>query len=396
MQIPERPSNEQERLQAVSEYNLIDTLPEEDYDSISKLVAKICNVPIALITLLDCDRNFFKSHYGVDFSEAPRDISFCGHAILSDDPIFIIEDARIDERFVNNPIVLHADAVFYAGVLLINPQGYVLGTLCIFDHHPRVLTEDQKSALIILSKQVVNLMELRRQNIQLEAAKNQLAQHNLELKNFASHVSHDLKSPLANIISLTNFLKEDLSGKLSESSTEYLTYIEESAFILKDYIDGILKHYQSSELLAEDKVDVKLSDLCSEISHLLVSKDDILECNGAENIKKVNKSALTQILINLVDNALKHNDKSQRTVKINYIEDLQNHKFLVSDNGIGIIQDEHENIFKLFNTISHDNSQSSTGIGLHTVKNLAAKLHGDISVTSEVGSGSVFTLTISK
>lgn len=396
MQIPERPINEQQRLQAVSEYNLIDTLAEEDYDSISKLVANICDVPITLITILGEDRNFFKSHHGIDFSESPRDISFCGHAILSEEPLFIVEDARIDDRFSENPLVLHAGAVFYAGVLLVNPEGYVLGTLCVFDHEARILTESQKSALLILGKQVVNLMELRKQNIRLELAQKQLIQHNSELKDFASHVSHDLKSPLANIISLTKFLKEDLDGTLSGSSAEYLEYIEESAFILRDYIDGILKHYQANELLRADRQELKLSEICAEIKHLLFSKNDQLEFEGADKIVNINKSALTQILFNLVDNALKYNDKSDRKVKIKYIDNGENHKFLVSDNGVGISEEQKDSIFDLFATIPHENIKPSTGIGLHTVKNLATKLNGDISVTSKVGVGSVFTLTLAK
>ncbi len=396
MIIPKLPKNETQRLEAVIQYDLLDTLPEVDYDNITRLISSICNVPISLITLLDQDRNYFKSHYGVSFQDSPRDISFCAHAIVSDEPIFIIEDARIDERFMQNPLVLQAGAVFYAGVTLKNPQGYSLGALCIFDHQPRILSEAQKEALVILGKQVVNLMELRRQNMRLESAKKQLTQHNLELKNFASHVSHDLKSPLANIISLTDFLKEDLTGTISKSSAEYLGYIEESAFILKDYIDGILKHYQADEHFAEKKEDLKLSELCEEIQQLLLSKNDVLECDGSDAILNINKSALTQILMNLVDNALKYNDKNQRKVNIKYIDDYKNHKFLVSDNGIGIGKDQQDTIFNLFTTIPHDNIKSGTGIGLNIIKNLATKLNGNISITSEVGAGSVFTLTIAK
>ena len=396
MQIPKLPANEQQRLLAVSEYHLIDTLPETDYDNITKLVSTICNVPITLITLLDQNRNFFKSNHGVSFRESPRDISFCGHAILSEDPIFIIEDARIDDRFKSNPLVLQAGAVFYAGVTLVNPDGYALGALCIFDHQPRVLTEAQKEALIILGKQVVNLMELRRQNLKLETAQQQLLQHNQELRKFASHVSHDLKSPLANIISLSNFLKEDLAGTITASSAEYLGYIEESAFILKDYIDGILKHYQADELLNNQKETIKLSDLCGEIQKLLLSKNDILLCKSDAEIVNINRAAITQILLNLVDNALKYNTATQRKVSIEYVDEPTHHKFIVVDNGIGIIEDQQEKVFQLFATIPHENIKPSTGIGLNTVKTLVTKLHGAISVTSEVGVGSVFTVTVAK
>jgi len=129
MIIPEFPQNEEERLKAVKQYNLLDTLPEEDFDNITNLVATLCDVPISLITLLDTDRNFLKSHHGVPFNESPREISFCGHAILSNKDIFIIEDARLDDRFHDNPLVKEFQAIFYAGVPLLNPKGHKLGCL---------------------------------------------------------------------------------------------------------------------------------------------------------------------------------------------------------------------------------------------------------------------------
>ena len=140
------------------------TLPEEDFDNITKLTSSICQTPIALITLLDTKRNFLKSHYGLDFNQSPREISFCGHAIVSKEPIFIIEDATKDNRFCDNPLISEYNVSFYAGVPLINPDGYALGTLCIYDTVPRQLTQQQKDTLIILAKQVVNLFELRLKN----------------------------------------------------------------------------------------------------------------------------------------------------------------------------------------------------------------------------------------
>ncbi|MCW8980343.1 MAG: ATPase, partial [Altibacter sp.] len=102
---PKAPYNEAERLAELHSYNLLDTLPEVDYDNITALIASICDVPISLVTLLDKDRNFLKSHFGLDIQESPRDISFCGHAILNDNDLFIVEDARKDERFYDNPII---------------------------------------------------------------------------------------------------------------------------------------------------------------------------------------------------------------------------------------------------------------------------------------------------
>lgn len=396
MLVPKLPVNELERMEAVIQYRLLDTLPEVDYDNITKLVSSICEVQISLITLLDNDRNFFKSHLGIPINESPRDISFCGHAILEEAPIFIVKDARLDARFKGNPLVDGMDAIFYAGVPLINPEGYALGTLCVFDHKPRELTSNQIEALIILGKQVVNLLELGRKNLKLETVRKDLIENNIRLKNFASHVSHDLKSPLANIISLTGLLREDNSDDLSPESLEYISYIEDSANILKDYIDGILFYYKADELLFAQKEDVNLSVLFEDIKQLLISRTDEFYYSDVGLIANINKSALTQILINLVDNALKYNDNHKRIIGIIYSEDSLYHRFTVTDNGIGIAEDKEDFIFELFTTIPKQELKPSTGIGLSTVKNLVSKLDGQISVKSKLGKGSAFTFTMKK
>ena len=392
MQSSKFPANELERLSAVNSYDILDTIPEKDYDDLTTLIASICDIPIALISVLDNDRNFFKSHFGIPFNESPRNISFCGHTILEDD-ILIIEDARADERFADNPLVTEQQAIFYAGVPLINPEGFPLGTLCVFDHKPRVLTDTQITALKTLGRQVVNLLELRRNNFTLKKIKSELEERNNRLKIFASHVSHDLKSPLTVIESLIRLLKEENEHILSDESKEYLNYIDESTIVLKDYIDGILTHYKSDELLMSKKEDVKLSEISKDIKRILMSKKDQLIIKD-KLIKNVNKSALSQILINLVDNALKYNNKAERSVTISYDLLPNHHKFSVTDNGIGIPKDQQGKIFKIFKTVKNDYGKSSTGIGLSTVKNLVEKLGGEISVDSEIGKGSTFSFTI--
>ncbi|MFD2917784.1 sensor histidine kinase [Psychroserpens luteus] len=395
MQSPKFPKNELQRLDAVKSYNILDTLPEIDYDNITKLIANICDVPISLITVLDENRNFFKSHHGIPFNESPRDISFCGHAILQDE-ILIVEDARLDERFIDNPLVTDLEAIFYAGMPLINPEGYNLGSICVFDYKPRVLDDNQIDALKILSQQVINLFELRKKNAILEKAKLELEKRNKKLKSFASHVSHDLKSPLANIISLTSLLRDDNKDNLSGDSKEYLAYIEESTSILKDYIDGILIHYKADELLKSKREDVNLDELSEDIKQILISKTDELKFPKGLIVNNVNKAALSQILINLVDNALKYNDKSKRLVEITYKSNLFKHQFSVIDNGIGIPKDKQAYIFEIFKTVKNDFGKTSTGIGLSTVKDLVEKLGGNITVESTEDKGSKFSFTLLK
>ncbi|MAB56501.1 MAG: ATPase [Aequorivita sp.] len=398
MIFPDIPENEAARLAELKKYNLLDTLSENDFDNITTLIAAICEVPIALITLLDTDRNFFKSHFGLDFNQSPRNISFCAHAILQEQEVFIINDATTDARFKDNPSVTKDGAVFYAGVPLINPNGFKLGTLCIFDYKSRNLTEVQIISLKSLAKQVVNLFELRKKNNLLIEFQKELQARNERLVNFAHVVSHDLKSPLANITSLTRMLREENTEKLSPDSEMYLDYIEESSLTLKNYITGILKFYKADELLESEKQDVKLKLLFENVTEVFVADDITFEYPKKGVLKNVNSAALTQIFLNLIDNSLKYNLNEQRLISIKYWEEPDFHNFSIADNGMGIDFGVQEEIFNLFKTtgIKDRNGKEGTGIGLATVKSLVSKLGGSISLKSELGKGSTFTFTIQK
>ncbi len=164
------PSQEADRLEALRQYRILDTPAEQSYDDITAIAAFICDVPIALICLVDAKRQWFKSKIGLDISETERDISFCTHAIL-DSRIMIIHDAQRDERFVNNPLVTRVKGIrFYAGVPLVTPDGHSIGTLCVVDYQPRELTEKQIEMLNALSRQVVMQLEQKRISTQLAEA----------------------------------------------------------------------------------------------------------------------------------------------------------------------------------------------------------------------------------
>ncbi|MFY0599011.1 MAG: PAS domain S-box protein [Cyclobacteriaceae bacterium] len=162
---PQTPQNENERLRALEEYKILDTLPEDIYDDITKIAAQISDSPIALISLVDDTRQWFKSHHGLDVSETPKKIAFCAHAIGEPDKILEVSDSFEDERFHDNPLVTGKPHVrFYAGAPLKDKNGYPLGTLCVIDHKVKNLSKTQKQALWALSRQVVALLELRKQN----------------------------------------------------------------------------------------------------------------------------------------------------------------------------------------------------------------------------------------
>jgi len=163
MKAPRIPENEVERLKALETYRVMDTPPESSFDDLTTLVARILDVPIALVSLVDADRQWFKSRYGLDAPETPRDISFCGH-VVAEQELLVVPDAFEDSRFHDNPLVTGDPRVrFYAGVPLTTPDGHILGTLCAIDHDARQVSADQLDTLSILGRQVADQLELRRQ-----------------------------------------------------------------------------------------------------------------------------------------------------------------------------------------------------------------------------------------
>ena len=157
------PANEDQRLQALQSYAVLDTPDELLLDDLTQLASHICQTPIALVSLVDTDRQWFKSRVGLAAHQTPRDLAFCAHAILQPDQIFQVPDARLDPRFADNALVTGAPNVcFYAGTPLLTPDHFALGTLCVIDHVPRQLTPEQLTAMRTLGRHAMAVLELRR------------------------------------------------------------------------------------------------------------------------------------------------------------------------------------------------------------------------------------------
>ena len=157
------PKDEPERLADLRHYQVLDSPPDAELDQITLLASHICETPIALISLIDSERQWFKSKIGLSVSETSRDIAFCAHAIMQQD-LFIVPDALKDRRFAHNPLVTSAPSIrFYAGAPLVSPDHHTLGTLCVIDRVPRQLTPDQEKALRALSQLVMAHLEMHRQ-----------------------------------------------------------------------------------------------------------------------------------------------------------------------------------------------------------------------------------------
>ncbi|GAA4459591.1 hypothetical protein GCM10023189_33520 [Nibrella saemangeumensis] len=170
------PANEEVRLNALSSYGILDTLPEEEYDSITRMATEICRTPISLVSLIDKNRQWCKSRQRLKVTETSREVSFCAHVLLNPEQLFIVPDARKDERFADNPLVTgYPNVVFYAGVPLVDQDGFALGSLCVIDSRPRTLTENQLLSLKALAKLVTTHFELRRTRQELAETRQALA-----------------------------------------------------------------------------------------------------------------------------------------------------------------------------------------------------------------------------
>lgn len=174
------PANEQDRLKALLNYQILDTFSEEEFDNITKLVAYICNVPTAFISLIDDKRQWFKSSIGLEATEMPRDISFCQHTIMEQE-IFEVPDAQLNSTFRDNPLVTGVPYIrFYAGAPLTTPEGFNVGALCVIDQVPRKLDEVQRMALSTLAKHVITQMELSNKNRELKSEVERLSKKAVE------------------------------------------------------------------------------------------------------------------------------------------------------------------------------------------------------------------------
>lgn len=394
------PENEEERLLALQSYNILDTAEEEDFDELTTLASAICQTPIALISLVDDKRQWFKSHPGIPQTETPKELSFCAHAIVAADDIMVVNDARKDERFADNPLVTgDTKVIFYAGVPLVNEDGFALGSLCVIDHEHKELNDVQVNALKIIAKQVINKLELRKKAIKLEKINQDLRDANVFIQKFASMAAHDIKNPLTSI-SLTSQALKVRMQKLQDEGCERLIDLNITATQrLMVLLDEMLAYSKSPSLLLTKKQEVSLNTLLNQVISMIAVPDgftiNIPDESPTLNLTVV---AFEQIFGNLINNAIRYNDKENGQINIRFTHDDDYYRFEVEDNGIGIAKQYHEKIFSNNFTlkITDRYNQKGSGIGLSTVKELVKALNGSIHVHSAVGEGATFFIAIKK
>ncbi len=391
--------DEKLRQNLLSNYYITKLSSDDDLDQLTLLAANICRTPASVISIIDKDKVWFKSKTGINVSEVSRKYAFAQLALESEKEIFSLNYSDQTDFFDQVEEFYGKSFKFYCGVPLVNDHGFTIGVLSVLDIRERQLKKYQTDGLKALSNQCMKLFEFSKQNGKYREMQSKLKQKYQELEKFASVVSHDIKSPLANIISLTELIKTENQGKFDDETNQYIDYLSESSYSLRNYVDGILSFYRSEHILEKDYENVDLHNLLSGIAHLYDVKNDV-EIVYPETVmlQHVNKAALTQVFLNLVSNALKYNTKDQRKITITYKPTEFLYHFAVIDNGDGFSEENSSKIFELFTTLDTNDRDGNpgSGIGLATVKKLIESMGGTIKVSSVLGEGSNFQFTIKR
>ena len=369
---------EQERIKSLKKYDILDTPPDGSFDRITKLAAKLLDVPIAIVTLVDTDRIWFKSRYGLDVQQIGRDPGLCASAILSDD-LYEVDDALTDPRTLANPLVASEFGLrFYAAVPLKVRDGYNLGTLCVIDKQPRHLTELQKETLQYLADILIDQLELR---LSARTAN----YHQNQLLNIAAH---DLKNPLTTI---------SVWAELAEDSKDDPAQVEMMCEKIKQAgkkMERLINDLLESARKEAGKIQLRfaVTDLAA-IVEKVVSTNQVLANKKKLKLHldilhrpKVNadEEKLTEIADNLINNAIKYSP-GNKNIMVTVSEKNGQGILQVQDEGQGLTEDDKINLFQRFVTLSArpTGGETSSGLGLSIVKSLVEAHRGDIKVKSD-------------
>ncbi len=394
------PKNEDKRVENLRRYHILDTLPEQDFDDLSTLAAQICGTKVSLISLVDKDRQWFKSQVGWDLgiNQTTRDLAFCSHTILDLDRPLIVTDARKDDRFRDNRLVNDdPNIVFYAGMPLVTREGYAVGSLCVIDHEPKELRSDQLRSLEKLARQVVRLFELRMAVKQgEELLRERETAYNL-LRDFSHVIAHDLKAPVRNIRQAGELLREDYADIMPEDGVSLIQMIEQRAQDASRMIDGVLAYSKAAGTLRITQDRVVIREVIDQVVGQLSLHDGCtVEYVGEVDSLVTSSIAMLQIFQNLIGNAMKFNNKMACSVRICCTQAAAggDYTFTVSDNGRGIAPQHLTAVFRLFHSVVDDDYVRGHGVGLSIVKRLVEAIGGTIEVHSVLGEGATFTFTV--
>lgn len=396
---PSLPANEPQRIAALEAYQVLDTEAEKAFDDLTLLASRICGPPIALVSLIDPERQWFKSKVGLDACETERDIAFCAHAIHKDD-VMEVCDTFQDERFHDNPLVTGAPFIrFYAGAPLITPEGFAIGTLCVISPKPMQLSNEQKENLTMLARAVVSQLELRKKVRELD----RVSQFKSD---FLSNMSHEIRTPIHGITGTLHLLQ---NMALNREQRHLVSLALGSADALTELVNDILdlSRIEAGKLELQSEA-FDLASLLAEVGATqgIKAGEKYLEllC-PARHIPsgKVQGDSLRlrQILNNLISNAIKFTHEGFVSVDLTLTpqtdgSDQQIARFEVRDSGIGLTESQLNTLFNRFQQATADTAHryGGSGLGLNICQQLVEMMNGRIGVNSQYGEGSLFWFEI--
>lgn len=407
MKVPATPIDEAERLEALRATFLLDSPPVERFDRITRLANRVFGVDFTLVSLIDVNRQWFKSCVGLDVQETGRDVSFCGHAILQDG-IFEIPDATQDERFHDNPLVTGEPRIrFYAGVPLHALRGHSIGTLCIISRQPRKLTATERESLhdfAVIVQDEIQFSELQTQALALKQARDHAQQSAQKKSDFLAYMSHEIRTPMNGIAGMTDLLA---LTSLSSEQQRYLgairTSVEAMLSISNDILD--LSKIEAGKLTVES-IPFDLQKLvCDTVREFALKADhkglELVVDSREESPRRVlgDPTRLRQVLINLVGNAMKFTERGE--IEVSYLvrpltDTEWGVEFSVRDTGIGIDPGKHAAVFEEFTQEEESTTRhfGGTGLGLPITRKLVELMGGRIGLTSLKGQGCTFDFSI--
>jgi len=399
---PSQAPNEAKRLNALNSLEILDTESDPRLDQLVKLASLIADTPIALLSLVDKDRQWFKAKVGLDVDETPRDISFCGHAILAEDHLFEIPDATMDERFKSNPLVTSGPGIkFYAGNQLKTTEGHSIGTLCVIDKSPKKLTSHQQQQLKILSEEIMSYLEDQKKVSRLKSDVNSKAA-------FVASLSHELRTPLTSVIGfadvLASIVRKDPFEK--ESALKNVQILKSSSEHLLGLIGDILdfsklearKFNLNQETFPLNKALKQIYNTLSIQAEKYDVSFNLQSSMSAPEFIYADLTLLKQIFINLGSNAIKFSSGESVEINVDTSSIKKQHLSIdFIDTGIGMSEKEAERVFRPF-TQANDKIASKfdgTGLGLAITKEIVELMDGKVTlVRSKKGIGTHFKIEI--
>jgi two-component system, NtrC family, sensor kinase len=429
------PAHESSRLATLQRYKILDTATEEAFDDLTKLAAHICGTPIALISLVDQNRQWFKSKVGLEATETPRESAFCAHAICQPEELLIVPNALEDERFATNPLVTDApDIRFYAGTPLVTPDGHAVGTLCTIDRVPRELSPEQLDALRSLGRQVISQLELRLQLERIQQTQAQLIQSEkmVAMSQMVAGVAHEINNPIGFIhtnLAHLNRYSQDLLHLIQAYDQHYpeppetlqtLKKVVDLEFVQQDMQKLLQSTHKGTARIRKivtslrnfshlDEAQYKAVDLHEEIENTLLllrhrlepglPYDAISVIQEYGDLPQIDcyASQLNQVLMNLLVNAIDavaDNPIASKRICIRTEKRPDNWVSIhIIDNGMGIPEHVLPRIFDPFFTTKPIGK--GTGLGLSSSYQIITEIHqGQLLCCSTLGEGTEFMIML--